>query len=70
MYFEHVEKNYVRGLWNEKMVGKAVEKGVITAEEYLEITGNEFTGVYTSKEKTELEACAELYETLLTLMPV
>ena len=35
-----IEKWYKQGLWTLKMVKSAVMKGVITAEEYQEITGN------------------------------
>lgn len=44
MTYEIIKKNYDRGLWNKMMVGKAVEKGVITAEQYKEITGEDYTG--------------------------
>jgi hypothetical protein len=39
MTFETIKKNYDRKLWNKQMVGKAVEKNVITAVQYQEITG-------------------------------
>ena len=39
MTFEQIKKNFERRLWNKKMVKVAVEKGVITAEQYEEITG-------------------------------
>lgn len=38
MNFEQIKKNYERGLWNTAMVKTAVKKGVITAEQYTEIT--------------------------------
>ena len=37
-----IKHNYDRGLWNETMVALAVKKGVITPEQYEEITGNYF----------------------------
>ena len=40
MIFEMIKKNYDRGLWNKQMVAVAVTKGVITAEQYEEITGD------------------------------
>lgn len=40
MTFEMIKKNYDRGLWNKQMVAVAVVKGVITAEQYEEITGD------------------------------
>ncbi len=43
MNFEGIKKNYDRGLWNKLMVKKAVEKSVITAEEYQTITGETYT---------------------------
>ena len=42
MNFETIKKNYVRGLWNEQMVRMAVRKGVITQEQYKEITGIDY----------------------------
>lgn len=39
MTYETIKRNYDRKLWNAKMVALAVVKGVITAEEYQEITG-------------------------------
>lgn len=35
---------YLAGLWTKKMVGDAVIKGKITAREYEEITGEQYTG--------------------------
>ncbi len=42
MTFEIIKKNYDRKLWNKQMVKTAVIKGVITEEQYLEITGEEY----------------------------
>ena len=42
MTFELVKKNYERKLWNAVMVGVAVEKGVITPEQYREIVGEAY----------------------------
>jgi uncharacterized XkdX family phage protein len=42
MTFERIKKNYDRKLWNKMMVAKAVEKMVITAEQYKEITGEDY----------------------------
>ena len=39
MNFATVKKNYERGLWSKAMVKMAVRKGVITKDEYKEITG-------------------------------
>lgn len=39
MTFETIKRNYDRKLWNKSMVGLAVKKNVITAEQYQEITG-------------------------------
>lgn len=44
MTFEIIKKNYDRGLWNKQMVAVAVVKGVITAEQYQEITGEAYSG--------------------------
>ena len=37
--FEKIKKWYIQGLWTEKMVQNAVEKGVITEEQFKEIVG-------------------------------
>lgn len=41
MNYELIKKNYDRGLWNERQVEIAKEKGIITEEEYQEIVGND-----------------------------
>nr|DAQ76838.1 MAG TPA: hypothetical protein [Caudoviricetes sp.] len=42
MTFEMIKRNYDHGLWNKKMVAVAVVKGVITPEQYQEITGEDY----------------------------
>ena len=42
MNFEIIKKNYERKLWNIVMVATAVRKGIITAEQYQEITGETY----------------------------
>lgn len=42
MSYERVKYYFNAGLWNEKMVKMAVKKGVITKEQYKEITGNDY----------------------------
>lgn len=49
MTFETIKRNYDRKLWNKSMVGLAVKKNVITAEQYQEITGE----AYVAKEYLE-----------------
>ena len=39
MSYKTIKRNYDRGLWSKAMVKTAVKKGVITQEEYFEITG-------------------------------
>ena len=39
MTYETIKQNFERKLWNSKMVALAAAKGVITAEEFEEITG-------------------------------
>lgn len=39
MNFETIKRNYDRKLWSKAMVKTAVKKGVITEQEYFEITG-------------------------------
>lgn len=43
MTFEQIKRNFDRKLWNAKMVAVAVRKGVITAEQYKEITGEDYS---------------------------
>lgn len=42
MNFETIKQNYDRKLWNKAMVKLAVRKGVITREQYTEITGTSY----------------------------
>lgn len=42
MSFETIKLNYDRGLWTSPMVKLAVRKGVITAAQYEEITGEAY----------------------------
>lgn len=42
MNFETIKKNYERGLWNAAMVKTAVRKGVITKEQFKEITNKDY----------------------------
>ena len=42
MNYETVKKNFERGLWNVTMVRMAVRKGVITKEQFKEITGKDY----------------------------
>ena len=42
MNFETIKRNFDRGLWNAAMVKTAVRKGVITREQYREITGEAY----------------------------
>ncbi len=42
MNYELIKRNYDRGLWTVLMVKMAVRKGLITAEQYKEITGQEY----------------------------
>lgn len=39
-----IEKWYRQGLWSAAQVANAVKKGIITAEDYEEITGEEYVG--------------------------
>ena len=39
MNFKMIKRNYDKGLWSKQMVKVAVKKGVITKEEYKDITG-------------------------------
>ncbi len=42
MSFEIIKRNFDRGLWSANMVALAVSKGVITAEQYKTITGEDY----------------------------
>lgn len=42
MNYQTIKKNYERGLWNIAMVKMAVRKGVITKEQFEEITGKKY----------------------------
>lgn len=42
MNFETIKRNFERGLWNVAMVKMAVRKGVITKEQFKEITRKAF----------------------------
>lgn len=42
MTYENIKRNFDRKLWNAKMVAVAVKKSVITAEQYKEITGEDY----------------------------
>lgn len=44
MSFERVKYYYEAGLWSIPMVKVAVRKGVITKEQYREITGEDYAG--------------------------
>jgi hypothetical protein len=43
MTFEIIKRNFDRKLWNKQMVAVAVTKGVITAAQYTEITGEAYS---------------------------
>lgn len=42
MNFETIKRNFDRKLWSKAMVKTAVKKGVITAAQYQEITGESY----------------------------
>lgn len=42
MDFNTIKKNYDRGLWSEALVKMAVKKGLITKDQFKEITGKEY----------------------------
>lgn len=41
--FEKLKDYFDAGLWTARQIGNAVSKGWITAEEYAEITGEEYS---------------------------
>ena len=42
MNYKTIKMNFDRGLWSVKMVRLAVKKGVITKEQFTEITGETY----------------------------
>lgn len=42
MSYERVKYYFEAGLWSKPMVKMAVRKGIITKEQYADITGEEF----------------------------
>ena len=42
MNFSTIKKNFDRGLWSIAMVKTAVRKGIITKEQFKEITGEDY----------------------------
>lgn len=42
MNYEQVKSNYERGLWSIALVRMAVRKGIITREQFKEITGQDY----------------------------
>lgn len=42
MNFATIKRNYDRGLWSKAMVKMAVRKGIITKEQFKEITGDDY----------------------------
>lgn len=42
MTYEMIKTNFDKGLWNEAMVKVAVKKGIITTEQFTEITKVEY----------------------------
>ena len=42
MSYERIKYYYNAGLWSKPMVKMAVRKGVITKEQYAEITGEQY----------------------------
>ena len=42
MSYERIKYFYEAGLWSASMVKNAVRKGIITKEQYTEITGKEY----------------------------
>ncbi len=43
MNYELIKRNYDRGMWTKPMVAMAVVKGIITPEQYEEITGETYS---------------------------
>ncbi len=41
--FDKIKRYYETGVWNEQRLRNAVEKGVITPEQFKAITGDDYT---------------------------
>lgn len=42
MNYETIKRNYEKGLWSKAMVKLAVRKGIITKDQYEEITNEKY----------------------------
>ena len=42
MNFETIKKNYEKGLWSIALIKTAVRKGIISKDQYQQITGEEY----------------------------
>ena len=42
MNFATIKRNFDKGLWSASMVKMAVRKGIISKEQYTEITGKDY----------------------------
>lgn len=51
--FERIKGFYDRGLWRKEMVAQAVDKGIITAEQYAQITGEKYAGEMETQQNDE-----------------
>lgn len=69
MSYEIIKRNYDRGLWNKNMVKIAVVKGVIDADQYKEITGEDYVAPATIPKSTQ-QAVAEHEEAINELAGV
>lgn len=43
MSYERIKFFYEIGMWNKPMIKNSVKRGIITKEQYKEITGEEYT---------------------------
>lgn len=59
---------YDSGLWTVAMVANAVTKNWITAEEYLEITGDAYTASATQPDSGDLETRVETLESAINIL--
>jgi hypothetical protein len=62
MTFEMIKKNFTRGLWNRAMVIKAVEKAVITPDQFEDITGTPLTTAELEQIATNIASIPTLLE--------
>lgn len=55
IHFETLKNCYENGIWTKSQISDAVIKGWITAEEYVEITGEEYVPPLSEQEQLAID---------------